>query len=103
VGALYWRRPTAAAAGEFGLRPSDFTEPSVDVWPEAWDAVQLFSRISNQWRAGPGGAFGLDYLVVYHELDRRALSPEQYDGTLAQLRVIEGAALDLIRKESGKG
>lgn len=68
------------------------------MWPEAWEAVQLFSRISNQWRAGPGGAYGLDYLVVYHELDRLDLTPDQYDETLAQLRVIEGAALDEIRK-----
>lgn len=51
-----------------------------------------------QWRVGPGGAFALDYTVVFHELDRMNLSPERYDETLAMVRVIEDAALEEIHK-----
>ncbi|WP_240151410.1 DUF1799 domain-containing protein [Luteibacter jiangsuensis] len=75
-----------------------FPEPHVDVWPEAWDAIQFFSRIWRQWNVGPGGAYGLNYTVVFHELDRMNLTPDRYDEMLAHLRVIEDAALDEIHK-----
>lgn len=44
------------------------------------------------------GAIGLDYLVVFHELDRRGLSREEYDDFMDCIRVIESAALAEFRK-----
>lgn len=96
--ALYWRRPTAAAAGELGLKPDDFPEPKVDVWPENWPHIQLFQRVSTQWRVGPGGPIGLDYAVIYHELDRNGVVGDDYTDAMASIRVIEAAALDEIHK-----
>lgn len=81
-----------------GLKPKHYPEPKVVVWAESWEAVQIFSRISTQWRVGPGGPIGLDYTVIYHELDRAGLAGDDYETTLGALRIIEQAALDEIHK-----
>ena len=70
----------------------------MDLWPENWPPVHLFSKVSTQWRTGPGGVIGLDYGVVFHELDRRSLSPDDYDDLMDSIRVIEQAALDQMHK-----
>lgn len=48
---------------------------------------------------GPGGPVGLDYNVIYHELDRRGLAGDPYDEMMAALRVIESTALEEIHKD----
>lgn len=96
--ALYWRRPTAAEVGDIGLKPEDFEEPHVDLWPENWPAIELFTRYSTQWRVGAGGPVGLDYTVILHDLDRRKISGDDHDELMASIRVIEHAALDEIHK-----
>jgi hypothetical protein len=98
VRALYWERPAAAAVGVIGLRPEDFTAPSVDVWPENWPALKLFTRIATQWRTGAAGPVGLDYTVVYREMDRLKLDEGEQDEMMAAIRVIEVAALRAMRE-----
>lgn len=56
-------------------------------------------RISTQWRAGAGGPFGLDYNVVYRELDRLKLDDESEEELMAAIRVIEAAALRAMRED----
>lgn len=72
---------------------------NVELWPENWPAIQLFTRLQTQWRVGFAGAVGLDYLVFFHEMDRMGLDTEAYDELLAQIRVIESTALDEMRKK----
>lgn len=55
--------------------------------------------MQTQWRSGPGGAYGLDYSVIFHELDRRALPAGEYDDLMDAFRTIEAAALDEIHKK----
>lgn len=74
--------------------PEDFPEPVVDVWSENWPGIQLFSRLSTQWRVGAGGPVGLDYSVIFHELDRKGLPENDYDEMMNTIRVIESAALE---------
>jgi len=52
-----------AIIGMFGLAPGDLVE-EVEVWPCNWPAFLLFNRMSTQWRAGAGGAIGLDYSCI---------------------------------------
>lgn len=99
VGALYFKRPTADQLAGTGLKPKHYPEPIVTVWPENWEVIQLFSRVSTQWRVGPGGPIGLDYTVIYRELDRSGVSGADFETTMAALRVIEAAALDEIHKD----
>jgi len=82
------------------LKPEHFKEPDVDVWPEHWDVLMLFIRLSTQWRVGAGGATGLDYSVFFHELDRAGVSGEALDDALDKLRVMESEALAQFRKQS---
>lgn len=82
---------------EWGLTDDHYPEPNVDVWDEAWDAVQLFSSISTQWRVGSGGVVGLDYAIVYREAERRKIDLD--DEFMWAIGVIENAAMAEIHKE----
>lgn len=83
-----------------GLTEADYeAENVVEVCPDNWDAVLLFDDIGTQWRAGPGGIFGLDYNVLYRELDRMHLSAERYAELKDEIKVLEGAAVEEMRKE----
>ena len=99
VQALYWRPPDADEAATFGLTPDDYEPPTVNLWPENWPPVELFMQLHTQWRTGPGGAVGLDYGVVFHELDRRDLSRDEYDELMAAIRIIESTALKAMREK----
>ncbi len=76
-----------------------------DVWPENWPAVKLFAKLDTQWRVvslGMSGrvlATGLDYGAVYPLLDHMQLDPAQWDEMLADVRTLEAAALDEMRKQ----
>lgn len=80
------------------LQPSKDAEP-FKVFPENWDAVQMFLRLETQWRTGPRGLIGLDYRVMewllslYPAADARAL--------LDDVQVMESAVLDAIYKLEG--
>ena len=69
------------------------------VWPDNERAVRLFSKINNQWLMGPGGPIALNYLVLYHHLDRMNLSNEEHDDLHDDIQVLEGAALKEIASE----
>ncbi|MEV8518673.1 DUF1799 domain-containing protein [Dyella marensis] len=97
--ALYWQRPTAAQQSAAGLCAEDFPAPEVGLWPENWPPIQLFLRISTQWRVGAGGAVGLDYNVLFHELDRAKLGDDAYDDLFAAIQLIEQTALEELYKE----
>jgi hypothetical protein len=96
---LYWQPPAAAKLAAAGLRLEDHPRPTVDLWPENEAALALFRRISTQWRIGPAGAVGLDYNVVYREMDRLRLGDEGQDEMMAAIRVIEAAALQAMNDE----
>jgi hypothetical protein len=76
-------------------------QTEVEVWPENWDAVQLFTALGTQWRVSIGGGpSGLDYAALM------ALMP-LYGGPsrdlLDRVRVMEAAVLTEIRKEKPDG
>lgn len=70
-----------------------------EVWPDNWPALELFIDLSTQWRVGPGGLIGLDYTVVFHELDRRQLARDEYDDLMDGIRLIERTVLAELRKD----
>lgn len=84
-----------------GLRAEDFQRPEpVQLWPENEQPINLFGRIATQWRTGPGGPIGLDYTVVYREIDRLKLGAEAEEEMMAAIRVIEIAALRAMRDQA---
>lgn len=94
--ALYAREMTDAELAEFGLARKDYARDDVELWPEHWTAFRIFAGISTQWRQGPSGPTGLDYMVVYKELERAGLQGEAHHETFAMLQVMERAALEEI-------
>jgi len=110
--ALYWEKPSNDQLG--GFAPEDYASPEqrrtgiyydleekdwfFDLWEENWPAIQLYVHVQTQWRVGMGGPYGLDYNVVFHELDRRDLDRETYDEMMAAMRVIEEIALKAMVK-----
>ncbi|MFG6068476.1 DUF1799 domain-containing protein [Stenotrophomonas indicatrix] len=93
MGALYWQAPTESELLQLGLKARHFPPPQVTLWPECVLPIEIFSRVSTQWRVGAGGPIGLDYNVVYQELQREALMPDKHDEVMAGIRIIERAAL----------
>jgi hypothetical protein len=69
------------------------------VFPCNRKVVQLFSRLSTQWRTGMGGPTGMDYTLPLKLMDRMNLSQKDYDQMLDDLYVMEVAALNEMSKE----
>jgi hypothetical protein len=96
---LYAQRPSAEELAEFGIRPEDLdADYQHEVWPENWRAVCLFVEMGTQWRVSDAGPFGLDYGPVFSRMERMALGDE-WDETFDQVRVLEQAALEQMRKD----
>ena len=70
-----------------------------EVWPENMPAVNLFCRISTQWRSLGMGPSGLDYGVLFACLGRMHLSEQAHDWLFDDVRVIEAEALSIINKK----
>ena len=66
------------------------------MWPENWQIVQFFARLSTQWRHGMAGPTGLDYTAVLAMLRRLGLPREQADDVFDGVQVMEAAALSTI-------
>jgi len=83
----------------FGLTPDDVIE-TVEIWPEHAEALELFRRMSTQWRVGAGGATGLDYVVLYRMMDRMNLTTDRYDELEEEVGIMERAALAVMHKQT---
>ena len=81
-----------------GFVPADFETEPVEVWPENWPAWSLFCEVSGQWRQAMAGPTALDYTPLFHRMDRLGLSPDEWDARFADIRHIEAAALQQMRK-----
>ena len=90
---------TWGAPAEFidALRADD-TEHLFAVSPSCWPTITAWLLIETQWRAGPGGAIGLDYPAVFQTLDRCRV--DDPDGEVfAGIQLMEAAALNEIHRK----
>lgn len=70
-----------------------------EVWPENWPAALLFCHLQTQWVPGPNGVLGINYLVLYHKLDRMGLEPDEYAQFEMDVQVMELAALEKMQEQ----
>lgn len=71
----------------------------MEVWPENWRAVQIFTTLRTQWRHGFAGPTGLDATAVLAILERRfRLSGDELDDVFDAIQVMEDAALGMMRE-----
>jgi len=89
--------PDTASMRASGYEPEDFEGESVEVWPENWQAMELFTSLETQWCAGFGGVTGLNYLVAFAIIDRMKLDQIEADYLFADLQVMERSALKEMR------
>jgi len=69
-------------------------EQDIDVWPENWQSVQVWTRAQTQWRMGFGGPTGLDYNGV--EAVMRQMKIEDTGDCFDRIQVLEAATLRII-------
>lgn len=69
------------------------------VWPQNVQAVNLFVLLGTQWLVGPNGPYGLNYATLWQKMDRMELTPEAYAQLEEDIRVMEDAALEEMRKD----
>lgn len=75
----------------------------VGVLPENWPAVRVFLALGTQWRMAPmGGACGMDYGPIPGVLVMMGLRRREWPSIFERLRVMEQAALEVIRARRGK-
>lgn len=53
-----------------------------------------------QWLQTVNGVTGLNYLVLFHKMDRMKLEPEQYESLETDIRIMESAALKIINTKA---
>lgn len=85
-----------------GLTLEDFAGEVVPVFEDNEQAFYLFCSLSTQWRVGMSGHTGLDYMVLYHKMDRMKLSEDDYAQLEADIEVMERAALEEIHSKPGE-
>lgn len=83
----------------FGLTIADIPDDSVEVWPCCWDSVRLFEAMGTQWRAGMGGAYGLDYGVVRDVAHLIGIDRKSLPGAFTDLRTLEHEALAVMAEQ----
>lgn len=84
----------------FGLTEDDYADENIAwVWPCNVAAVNTFVALSTQWLVGPAGPYGLNYAVLYQKLDRMGISPSDAEQIEEDIRVLEDAALEQMRKD----
>lgn len=70
-----------------------------EVWPENMPAINLFNTLSTQWIVGAGGVAGLNYIPLFHRMDRMKLSEQDHEWLFDDIRVIEAAAIEAMHRK----
>jgi len=93
---LYEPGPTAAEVGAFGLTLDQIPEEECDVWPDNWPSFCVFESMTTQWRSGPGGASGLDYVSLPVVMRLSGIKVSDRTKVFDDVRAMESAALTVM-------
>ncbi|WP_053151249.1 DUF1799 domain-containing protein [Pseudomonas sp. P97.38] len=95
---MYEPPPNAEQLAAFGWDAED-VEEEFEIWPCLWSAFLLFNRMSTQWRAGAGGAIGLDYSCIRDVAGFLGIKKKKLAEIFPDLQVLEGEALRVMAEE----
>lgn len=96
---MYESGPSAEQLAILGLTAADMLDEDVEIWPCNWPVFLLFNRMSTQWRAGPGGAVGLDYNCIRDVAGFLGIKKKKLAEIFPDLQVLEGEALRVMAEE----
>jgi hypothetical protein len=89
------RDDTDEAAAAFGIEAPQQQPEETGVYPENWQAVQLFSAMGNQWHSSMGGREGLRYEALPVVEQRLGIKKKHSADVFAALQVMEREALSV--------
>lgn len=95
---MYEPPPDAEQLAAFGWDAEDM-EQEFEVWPCLWPVFLLFNRMSTQWRAGAGGAIGLDYSCIRDVAAFLGIKKKKLAEIFPDLQVLEGEALRVMAEQ----
>jgi hypothetical protein len=97
---MYSRTPTEEELAGTGFTVADYADDEpVEIWPENMRAINLFNTLSTQWIVGASGASGLNYVPLFHRMDRMNLGEQEYEWLFDDIRTIEAEALTAMNKK----
>lgn len=70
-----------------------------EIWPENMRAINLFNTLQTQWLVGGVGPTGLNYIPLFHRMDRMNLDAQEYEWLFDDIRAIEAEALTAMNKK----
>jgi hypothetical protein len=94
------KTPSAEEAALFGLTVEEASGPPVEVWPDNFLPVNVFMSMTTQWRIGMNGVTGLDYSALEPVMRMMGVSRKKWPEVFQDIGIMEGAAMETIRKES---
>ena len=69
----------------------------VEIWPETLPAIELFLLVLTQWRTGPSGRIGLDYLALDRVMDYKLIPLDERLALLKDVASLERGFLSALR------
>ncbi len=96
VEGFYLPDPPQSLIDGFGGCIDDY-RPTVQIPACILPAFQFFQRVSTQWRAGPGGIFGLDYVAV--DTLARIYKVDLSASMMDDIAIMESSAIEIINGE----
>lgn len=99
--ALYTQQPSEAELAIWGLRPDDFTEDALSVWPDNWAAVEFFSYVgAGAWNIGYSGPIGIRPEAYREVRCGLGVTDEQWRDIFRDVCVLEAEAIETMKKAS---
>lgn len=96
---MYLTPPTDAELQAWGLTRDDVAEEeTVEIWPDCWEAVRLFTSLRTQWRVGFNGPIGLDYGVLPTIFRLEGIPRGHWPQLFEDMREMEDEALKTMRE-----
>ena len=100
---MYKSGPSDTELAAIGLRREDVEDTSVcEVWPENWEAFQIFGRCQTQWHTENGYHVGLNYEFVRWLMDLFKVKKKYRMDRLTEVQTMERAALRQMHKEASE-
>ncbi len=82
----------------FGFSAEDF-DSEVGIWPDNWDAFELFAALQTQWRSGMAGPVGLDYTAIEPVMRLQGIKKRDRREVFESVRLMELEALSVMRSK----
>lgn len=83
----------------WGLTVDEASGEPLGIWPDNWAAVNVFIKMSTQWRKDEGRAYALDYGVLPVVMRLVGIEHAARADVFESIRILEDAALATMRKE----